>query len=421
MKGGSVGVSRGWLDRREFLMALTAAGVAIVSPACRASAATAAADRYFLDRMSQEHIPGLAVAVLRKRELVWSKGYGWANLEQRVPMTPNTVQNIGSISKTFTATAVMQLWEAGRFQLDDDVNPFLEFEVAHPAHRETPITIRHLLAHLSAIDDGPAYALAYTCGDPVLSLEDWLRAYLTPEGQYYDAGRNFHEWQPGGGFAYCNVAFGLLGHLVERLSGMPFADYCRQHVFAPLGMDETSWYLKGIDPARHTIPYSWISGGQIRGPSWGGLPTFVVGQPNAAGRVNDDYAANCLYNHPNYPDGFLRTSVHQLCRYAQAYLGEGRYGGNQLLRGETIRRMFQVESGDESRVMGLTWNAQRRAGRELLWGHGGSDPGINANLRLRFEDGVAAVVLMNTNVGRPGALPAPLEFAEYLVDHSHEF
>jgi hypothetical protein len=67
--------------------------------------------------------------------------------------------------------------------------------------------------------------------------------------------------------------------------------------------------------------------------------------------------------------------------------------------------------------MGLCWNAHYRAGKPLLWGHGGSDPGINANLRLRFEDGIAAVVLMNTNVGRP-ALPAPLEFADYLVEHS---
>ncbi|HUF82498.1 MAG TPA: serine hydrolase domain-containing protein, partial [Burkholderiales bacterium] len=316
---------------------------------------------------------------------------------------------------------VMQLWEAGHFQLDDELNRYLAFEVVHPVQREHPVTIRHLMTHVSSIDDGPAYARAYACGDPVMSLEDWLRAYLTPAGQYYDAGRNFHEWQPGGGFAYCNVGYGLLGHLVERLSGMPFADYCRQHVFAPLGMDETSWYLRDIDAARHAIPYSWISGGEVRGPSWGGVPAGVVGQPDAAVRVNDDYAANCLYNHPNYPDGFLRTSVHQLCRYAQAYLSEGRYGATQLLRGETIRRMFQVESGDDSRVMGLTWNAQRRAGRDLLWGHGGSDPGINANLRLRFEDGVAGIVLMNTNFGRGGDVPVPLEFGEYLVDHSHEF
>ena len=88
-----------------------------------------------------------------------------------------------------------------------------------------------------------------------------------------------------------------------------------------------------------------------------------------------------------------------------------------LLQAQTIERMFRIESGDDSRVMGLCWNAQRREGRELLWGHGGSDPGINANLRLRFADGVAAIVLMNTNVGRP-PLPAPLEFAEYLMDHS---
>ena len=371
--------------------------------------------------MAQQHIPGLAVGVLRDRKLVWSRGYGHSDLEQRVAMTPDTIQNIASISKTFTETAVMQLWEEGKFQLDDDINRHLSFEVAHPVHRDTPITFRHLMAHLSSIDDGPAYAQAYACGDPTLSLEEWLHAYLTPTGPNYDAARNFHTWAPGSGFSYCNVAYGLLGHLVERLSGLPFEDYCRQHVFAPLGMHETSWYLKNITPSRHAVPYSWVSGGTVRGPAWGGLPTGVVGRPDAAAHVHDDYAANCLYNHPNYPDGFLRTSVHQLCRFAQAYLDEGRYGDTQLLRGETIQRMFRAESGDENRVMGLTWNAQRRAGGDLLWGHGGSDPGVNTNLRLRFEDGVAGIVLMNTNAGREDALPAPLEFAEYLVDHSHEF
>ena len=409
------------MGRRGFLGALAGAGAALAIPVCRASAAAAAAGDYFRDRMADEHIPGLAVAVLRDRELVWSTGFGWANLAQRIPMTPDTIQNIGSVSKTFAATAVMQLFEAGRFGLDDDVNGHLGFEVVHPAHAGKPITIRQLLSHQSAIADGPAYAQAYACGDPAMPLEAWLRAYLVPGGQFYDAGRNFHAWAPGEGFSYCNVAYGLLGHLVERQSGMPFADYCRQHIFAPLGMDETSWYLRDIDPAHHAIPYSWVSGGEVRGPSWGGLPPSVVGDPDAASRVNGDYAANCLYNHPNFPDGFLRASVHQLARYAQAYLGEGRRGSTQLLRAETIRRMFQVESGDETRVMGLCWNAQRRAGRDLLWGHGGSDPGINANLRLRFEDGVAAIVLMNTNVGRPGDLPAPLEFAEYLVEHSDEF
>jgi CubicO group peptidase (beta-lactamase class C family) len=418
------------VTRREALQTLAAGGMALAAfsaPTAVASDSTTdktrvawtAADAYFADRMATERTPGLAVAVLRGTEAIWFRGYGWADMARRIPMTSETIQNIGSVSKTFTATAVMQLFDAGKLGLDDDVNLHLGFKVVHPAHGEQPITIRHLLSHCSAIADGPAYANAYVCGDPDLSLEDWLRAYLVPGGRFYDASRNFHAWAPGGMFSYANVPYGMLGLIVERLSGVPFADYCRERIFAPLGMRETSWYLRDIDRSRHSIPYSWVSGGEVRGPSWGGLPPAVIGDPTAASRVDGDYAVNCLYNHPNFPDGFLRSSVSQLANYARAYLAAAKGGGRPLLQASTIRRMFRVEAGDDARAMGLCWNAHYRAGKPLLWGHGGSDPGINANLRLRFEDDVAAVVIMNTNVGRP-ALPAPLEFADYLVDHSDE-
>ena len=411
----------GSVDRRRFLLGLAGVSAALASPTGRTANARLAAKEYFLARMATEHIPGLAVAVIRGGELVWSQGFGWANIEKRIPMTPDTIQNIASVSKTFAATAAMQLFEAGRLKLDDDVNRHLGFVVEHPVHRSTPITIRQLLTHESSIEDGPAYALSYACSDPELSLEQWLRAYLVPSGRFYDAKRNFHPWSPGQGFSYNNVAYGLLGHIVECASGMSFEDYCQKNIFQPFGMTETSWYLKGIDRARHSIPYSWVSDGKVRGPTWGGLPPSVIGDPNAATHINDDYAANCLYNHPNFPDGFLRTSVNQLVRYAQAYLGKTGRGESTLLRADTIARMFREASGEKGRVFGLCWNAVRQPGRALLWGHGGSDPGINSNLRLRFEDSVAAIVLMNGNIGRPSGVPAPLEFAEYLVDRSHEF
>ena len=107
------------------------------------------------------------------------------------------MQNIGSISKTVVATAVMQLWEKGKFQLDDDVNERLPFAVRSPSHPDTPITYRLLLTHRSGIADSPAYGSSYACGDPSLPLEAWLKAYLTPGGRYYEKEANFHPWKPG--------------------------------------------------------------------------------------------------------------------------------------------------------------------------------------------------------------------------------
>ena len=204
-----------------------------------------------------QRIPGLAACIVKSGRVVWSKGYGWANIKKRVPMDPDvTVQNIGSISKTVVATAVMQLWEKGKFQLDDDVNERLPFAVRSPSHPDTPITYRLLLTHRSGIADSLAYRSSYACGDPSLPLEAWLKAYFTPGGRYYEKGANFHPWKPGEKHDYSNVGFGLLGYLVERVSGESFPHYTRKNIFEPLGMKRTGWLLSEIDVAAHAVPYA---------------------------------------------------------------------------------------------------------------------------------------------------------------------
>ena len=244
------------LDRREFL-AFSAAATGALS-ACGRPALPSDLDEFLQKKMETDHIPGLAAGMVKKNKLVWSKGYGWANLTERIPMSPDTLQNIGSISKTFTTTALMQLWEKGKFQLDDDVSDYLSFEVRHPDFADAAITFRHLMTHRSSIDDGSAYSEAYACGDPKTSLGSWMEAYLTTTGVHYNPEENFHPWAPEGGWSYCNVAYGLLAHLVEKIADAPFGDYCKTHIFEPLGMGETSWYLADIDTARHAVPYSYV-------------------------------------------------------------------------------------------------------------------------------------------------------------------
>ena len=196
--------------------------------------------------------------------MAWSKGYGWANIKAKVRSDPDrTVQNIGSVSKTVTATAIMQLVERGVPELDEDVNTYLPFAVRSPHHPDVPITCRHLLTHRSSIADGPAYGASYACGDPTVDLRSWVEGYLTPKGRYYDAKTNFQPWLPGEqgqlvgaiGRNYSNVGFGLLGFLAGEVAGVPFARYCREHIFAPLGMNRTGWSLGEVGLANHAVPY----------------------------------------------------------------------------------------------------------------------------------------------------------------------
>jgi CubicO group peptidase (beta-lactamase class C family) len=117
----------------------------------------AALEQAITQQMEELHVPGVAVAIVDREGVVFSAGYGWADLDNRVPMTPDTVTNIASISKTFTNAAVLQLVEQGRLGLDDEVGRHLPFPVRHPAYPEVPITVRQLLPHTSGIEDGEAY------------------------------------------------------------------------------------------------------------------------------------------------------------------------------------------------------------------------------------------------------------------------
>ncbi len=399
------------MDRRHFILtsagaaaATFARGLYIDPVAPRRGFRPSDIDAFIRRKMEEDHIPGVAAAILDREGIVWENGYGWADIPAREPMTPDTLQNVASISKTFTTTAVMQLREQGLFDLDDDVNEYMPFPVVHPRYPEAPIPIGTLMTHTSSLRDGTVYSRRYICGDPKITLSVWLREYFTPGGLYYDEGENFQEWAPGERWRYTNVSYGLLGYLVERVSGMTFPEYCRRRIFDRLDMPDTAWLVSRIDRSRHAVPYTWFDDGQPRGPQWGGLELGVITDDAGADPplVAGGYRANCFYNHPNYPDGFLRTSVRQLARYARAYLGGGVFGARRILAASTVREMLtpqldQADLGQGEWTQGLTWYATRRFGGEWAWGHSGGDPGVNTDLRLLPGRGVGAVAFTNTH------------------------
>ena len=388
------------IQRRTFLKLSSLPPTALLR--CGEGAPVSTVEEFLKQKMERDRVPGLAAALVRSDGISWSCGLGYADLERRIPMSIDHLQNIGSVSKNFTTTALMQLWEKEFFKLDDDVSGYAGFAVRNPNHPDVAITFRHLLTHRSSIRDGLAYGRHYHCGDPTLALGDWIRGYLWAEGDLYDPGENFHKWAPETNWEYNNVAYGLLAFLVEIISGVAFAEYCTVNIFEPLGMTQTSWYLADVEASRHAAPYTLVESGEARGPAWGGIPLGVVGDERNPTELEDGFHANCLYNHPNFPDGFLRTSVRQIARYLQAYLNGGTLNGVTILQEATLSEMWREQLVHESRVQGLTWYAQKSDEHELYWGHGGSDPGINTDVRLRLSDSTTAIVFTNTN----GILPS---------------
>ena len=231
-----------------FLLVLTCGAAAVELPACKTDLATE------LDKLE---LPGLAAAIVKNGQIVCASASGFANIAEDRPVTPDTLFLVASISKTVTATALMQLYEQGKFKLDDDINDYLAFDVRIPDAPDAPITFRQLLTHTSSIQDSSFFNDFLTKGmDSPITLAELLQGYLTPDGAYYDANDNFQSEAPGEVYEYTNMNFVLIGYLVEVMSGVPFDKYCRDNIFAPLGMEKRYMAVGGggqIGP-RHALP-----------------------------------------------------------------------------------------------------------------------------------------------------------------------
>lgn len=309
-------------------------------------------DTAIREQLDAAKLPGAAVAVIQDDHVAFAKGYGFAELDEKRPVTPDTVFQIASVSKLVTATVLMRLFEQGSFRLDEDINHHLPFAVRNPNHPGTAITFRMLLAHTSSIADGPSYDKTYTigqCEDSPLALGEYLQEYFTPGGRYCDPAGNFTAHRPGTRYEYSNIGFGLAGYLVERISGCPFDKVCRKEVFTPLGMTSSHWFHAGLDKSRWAVPYRY----QV---------------------LRRSYRAVGAYSFATYPDGALKTSVNDFARFLIPFIHSGRSArGKPFLRSETIAEMLRVQYPDSGSNHGIAWDIHPANAQ-----HTGSDPGISA-------------------------------------------
>ena len=348
-----------------------------------------------IESLLEEHgVPGFAGGLIRDGELVWARGFGAADLESGRPMTERTLINIGSVTKTVTATVVLRAVEQGQLQLDQDVGDIVDFAIRNPRFPDEPITVRQLLVHRSSILDGAAYEASYACGDSATPLGEWLESYFTAD----DVAEHFHEWAPGTSEppeqprAYSNVAYGLLGHLVERTSGLAYSEACRTLVFDPLGMSDSGFELASIDIDRHATPYSKVpedfdpeSMGELRG---------LLRDPDQFESLEPgDLVGHCLYSFGTPPDGLLRSNVVELARFVQAYIDRGQLDGARILESETVATALS----DEHYGRALCWDRSRSLGGEPFWNHSGGDPGIATLIGFRPEQRSGFVLLFNTS------------------------
>ncbi len=323
-----------------------------------------------LREMERQHIPALSVLVFKGDTILFEATLGQANIEQNIPLTADQPFLLASISKTVTATALMQLYDAGKFALDDPINAYLPFAV-HLPDRPDEITFRMLLTHTAAIADGPALdAQYYTGRDSPVALGRYLQSYLTPNGQYYDADANFYDYAPGKDYTYSNTGYALIGFLVARISGQDFASYTARTIFRPLGMDNTAWHLRDIsDPM--VLPYAYNQG---------------------------RYSAITPYSFTDYPNGGLRSTARDMHRFLAALIG------GRLLSAATGGQMTtpQIPRLDPDVGLGL-FLMNRHLG---LWGHDGGEQGAATIMAFNPQSGIGAIILANQGMAELDGLLA---------------
>lgn len=319
--------------------------------------------------MTAQNIPGLALAIVKNGTIAFSKGYGLADRERNIAMTPATRFQIASTSKAVTAVAVMQLVEEGRIALADDINKFLPFPVRNPMFADRPITVEMVLAHTSSINDGPTLFNLVVPGDSPISLADLISRSLQPTGNLYDQAATFATRAPGTEFRYTNMNTALLGYIVERVAGRPFNVQCNERIFTPLCMNASRWFLSELDSSNVARPYR--KSGMTLTP-----------RPHTG--------------FPDYPDGQLRSTVLDLSKFLWAFINGGvPFAGARMLRSETISTMTRVRfAGSE---MGLHLFSDDLDGT-ITWGHGGSLEDAGSDLQFSVGDSIGVSILANTDV-----------------------
>ena len=386
-------------------LAFAAAGLlATPAHANDAPSPALAADTRQLDEVISRHmqesgIAGVGAAILVNREVVWMKGYGFADRATAAPFTPDTVMNIGSISKTVTGVALMRAVQEGRLSLDADINTYLPFKVVNPHYPDAPITLRQLATHTSSITDRrTVYRDSYRYGDAAPEpLGVFLESYFVQGGAHY-AAENFLAVEPGAHRDYSNIGAGLAGYVVERATGETLAEYSRRLIFDPLGMRNTGWSLAEVDRNKHA--------------------TLYVGQYGLSVPIPH-------YEVATYPDGGVRTSVSDLSRLFTALLNDGAVDGVRILDERLAREMLRfhytpVRKPDnvnlEEKNSGIFWQSKFNVTR---MGHGGIDPGIHTEMLSSLSRDIGVILFVNTSLTGEDAL-AHVRIFEALWKHAEE-
>jgi CubicO group peptidase (beta-lactamase class C family) len=274
--------------------------------------------------------------------------------------------------------ALMRAIQEGKLSLDEDINTYLPFKVINPHQPNEKVTLRHLATHTSGISDRwSVYRDTYYYFGTPEPLGEFLKGYFVPGGRHYSKD-NFLNVKPGTHREYSNIAAGLAGYIVEVAVGKKLNVYTKQHIFTPLRMGNTGWFLSEIDRAKHSKLYVSQKGLTIPIP---------------------------LYQITTYPDGGVRTSVSDLSKLFIALLNDGVYEGTRILDKRWVDEMLRFQYTDANKPANV--DSIKEANTGIFWrtkfggtriGHGGSDAGVQTEMLSNLSKDIGVILFTNTSL-----------------------
>ena len=355
------------------------------SPPGRAREMTAADVEAFIDgilplQLKSDNIAGATVAVVKDGKLLFAKGYGYADVEKKKTVSAqDTLFRPGSISKLFAWTAVMQLFEQGKLDLDRDVNEYLDYKI--PDAFGKPITLKNILTHTPGFEEQIK---------DLFSTDTSAKPNL---GQYLKTHIPARIYPPGTVPAYSNYATAVAGYVVERVSGRPFEDYVNENIFKPLKMQRSTF----VQP----------------------LPSGLAELMSNGYRLGSGTAESFEMINP-FPAGSLSSSATDIAQFMMAHLQEGKLGDAQILKPETARlmhsRLFALD--DAANAMCYGFYEETRNGHRII-GHGGDTVYFHSDLHLVLDQNVGFYVSYNS-AGR-GESPGRVNLWEAFLDRYYPY
>ena len=354
-------------------------------------------EQSFSQYFTPTNIPGIAISVISKGQVVYQKAMGLANIENQTPVTLDTPFNVGSISKAVLATAIMQQIEQGNISLNDSLDSMnLIFDPNNPLNQDEDnrITLRHLVTHTSGLRDSDGYGCSYYLHETGQSLyhlfgveecpelvptdltEFFTSEYFTPNGRYVMNGVHLpgELGVPEQIHQYTNIGAALAAYAIEQKLGINLAERMQSKIFAPLAMINSQWDHTQLSPTNAKATQYTLDDE---------LTPLAVPE----------------YSYPTFYDGDLNTSANDLTRFLLTIMNGGEYQGVQILNQESVETMLtsQTEVLNENDKQGVFWYWQGP-----YVGHNGGDPGTYAIMQYNKSTESGIVILMNGEDGYLG-------------------